>query len=61
MTDKNVDAVIARLRQREARGMEKYGMTTERNDMAFLDWLTHLQDELLDAAVYIERLKRPVG
>lgn len=57
MPDKNVDTVIERLRQRERRGMEKYGVTTERNDLALLDWLTHLQDELLDAAVYIQKLK----
>jgi hypothetical protein len=29
----------------------------ERDDLNFLDWLTHLQEELLDAAVYVEKLK----
>jgi hypothetical protein len=29
----------------------------EREDLNFLDWLTHLQEELLDAAVYVEKLK----
>jgi hypothetical protein len=38
-------------------GFRKYGTTTERTDLSLLDWLQHLQEELLDAAVYVERLK----
>ena len=57
MSDKNVDAVIDRLRQRSETGLKKYGISTERNDLALLDWLNHLQEELLDAVVYIQRLK----
>ena len=57
--DKHVEAVRARLAQRAERGLRKYGTTTERVDLSHGDWLQHLQDELLDAAVYIERLKAP--
>lgn len=55
--DEHVERVIARHRERAARGLAKYGVTTERGDLSFIDWLTHLQEELMDAAVYIERLK----
>jgi hypothetical protein len=29
----------------------------ERRDLDWLDWITHLQEELMDAVLYIERLK----
>lgn len=53
-TDPNVEAIRGRLRARSLVGIEKYGVTTERTDYRLLDWLQHLQEELLDAAVYIE-------
>lgn len=28
----------------------------DRNDLKYRDWLLHLQEELLDGAVYIEKL-----
>ena len=55
--DINVETVRRMLFQRMATGYKKYGVTTERTDIDTLGWLTHLQEELLDAAVYIERLK----
>lgn len=56
--DANVTAVQALLATRAERGFAKYGTTTERSDIDLLGWLQHLQEELLDAAVYVERLKR---
>ena len=56
MGDPNVEAVIARLQKRAERGLEKYGTDTTRDDLSHVDWLRHLQDELLDGAVYCERL-----
>ena len=55
--DKNVKNVIVQLRSREEQGMIKYGVNTERKDLSTLEWLQHLQEELMDAAVYIEKLK----
>ena len=55
--DKNVTKVRKKLADRANVGLKKYGVTTERRDLSLLDWLNHLQDELLDAAVYVERLK----
>ena len=28
----------------------------ERNDLSFLQWMKHLQEELMDAAVYVEKI-----
>lgn len=42
-------------------GLAKYGTTTERTDIDLFGWLQHLQEELLDAAVYVERIKQEVS
>ena len=55
--DKNVEKVITQLRDREEEGLRKYGVNTERVDLTPLQWLQHLQEELMDASVYIEKLK----
>jgi histidinol dehydrogenase len=55
--DKNVENVIKQLRDREEEGLRKYGVSTERTDLTTLQWLQHLQEELMDASVYIEKLK----
>ena len=59
--DKNVENVITQLRTREQQGMVKYGVNTERTDLSTLEWLQHLQEELMDASVYIERLKNDLS
>ena len=55
--DQNVENVVSQLRAREERGLSKYGVNTERTDLSTLEWLQHLQEELMDGAVYIEKLK----
>jgi len=57
MKDKNVELVRQMLYNRMETGYKKYGVTTERTDIDLQGWLQNLQEELLDAAVYIERLK----
>ncbi|MDP7365869.1 MAG: hypothetical protein QGH83_01205 [Candidatus Pacebacteria bacterium] len=57
MNDINVENVCNSLREREKRGMSKYGVNTMREDLSPLEWLQHLQEELMDACVYVEKLK----
>jgi hypothetical protein len=57
MTDAITEAVVAQLRTRAEKGKEKYGTTMERDDLTLMEWLQHLQEELMDAAVYIEKVK----
>ena len=52
--DANVERVRKKLLDRSKRGIEKYGTTTERGDLSMLDWMNHLQEELMDACVYLE-------
>lgn len=54
------EQVVDFLRTRAETGKKKYGVTMERNDLSFLEWLQHLQEELLDAAIYVEKLKEEV-
>jgi hypothetical protein len=32
----------------------------ERDDLSLDEWLTHLQEELMDATLYIEKLKTEI-
>ena len=48
--------VIRKILMRAALGKEKYGVTMEREDLSFKEWLLHLQEELLDGVNYIEKL-----
>ena len=57
VVDGNVEAVRAKLLARSRIGLAKYGVTTERTDLTLADWLKHLQEELMDAAVYVEAAK----
>lgn len=50
------ESVIEKIRNRAKVGESKYGVTMERNDLSFLQWMRHLQEELMDAAVYIEKI-----
>ncbi len=59
--DKNVENVVRQLRDREEEGLRKYGVNTERTDLTSLEWLQHLQEELMDASVYIEKLKNDIN
>jgi hypothetical protein len=55
--DKYVQAVKQKFEERSQTGIKKYNTTLEREDLNFLDWLNHLQEELMDATLYVERLK----
>jgi hypothetical protein len=48
--------VIAKIEARAELGRQKYGTTMERKDLTFRQWVQHLQEELLDAAIYAEKL-----
>jgi hypothetical protein len=55
MTDKIVKQVIDKFKSRSEVGIKKYGTTLEDNNTD--DFLNHLQEELMDAILYIEKLK----
>jgi hypothetical protein len=56
--DANVEAIREKLLIRSQIGLKKYGVTTERQDIDLEGWLIHLQQELMDASVYVEATLR---
>ena len=56
MIDKNVEEVRQKMKIRAEFGLQKYGVTTERDDLSYRDWLIHAQEEAMDLAVYLQRL-----
>lgn len=57
-SDSIVENVVVQFRERSQTGIKKYGTTLDRNDLTTKQWLHHLQEELMDAVNYIEKLKQ---
>ena len=57
MIDNIVERVVSLFRSRSQRGIQKYGTTLESNELSNREWLQHLQEELMDAALYVEKIK----
>jgi hypothetical protein len=55
--DTIVESVINQFKQRSEAGINKYGVTLDRTDLSTLEWLQHFQEELMDATLYIQKLK----
>ena len=51
------DEVCEEIQERAKVGLNKYGVTMERDDLTHDEWLEHLQHELMDAIVYVQRLR----
>ena len=56
--DKVVQEVLNSYLDRADAGLKKYGTNLNRKDLEPLEWLNHLQEELMDATLYIEKLKK---
>lgn len=54
MKDEIVNQVISKYSQRSEVGYQKYGTTLQENNKD--SYLKHLQEELMDATLYIEKL-----
>ena len=50
------DEVCEKIQYRAEMGKYKYGATMEREDLTLGEWLTHLQEELMDSVVYLQKL-----
>jgi hypothetical protein len=56
--DSIVTAVIKKFEVRAIQGKKKYGTDLDRTDLCVKDWIEHAQDELMDAILYLEKLKK---
>jgi len=59
--DTVVASVVASFLERSRAGQLKYGTTLDRTDLSPLQWAQHMQEELMDAILYLERLKREIS
>jgi hypothetical protein len=57
LKDSIVESVVKQFQQRSEIGIKKYGVTLDRTDLKFNDWVQHMQEELMDAILYLEKLK----
>ena len=57
-SDSIVASVVSSFQQRSEIGIKKYGVTLDRTDLGLLDWVQHTQEELMDAVLYLEKLKK---
>ena len=58
MEDSIVKSVIKNFEKRSIMGYLKYGTNLDRTDLTKLQWINHLQEELMDACLYLEKLKQ---
>jgi hypothetical protein len=61
VTDSIVDTVIDKFVTRAKFGKNKYGTDLDRTDLSVIDWITHVQEELHDGILYLEKLKQTLG
>ena len=57
MRDKIIQKVVEKFKERSDVGYKKYGVTLHDDEPSLHKWLNHLQEELMDAINYIEKLK----
>ena len=55
--DPVVERVVDKFKQRSDVGYEKYGITLEDDPSKVVDWLNNLQEELMDAVLYLQKAK----
>ena len=58
--DSIVEEVIDLFRIRSEEGRKKYGVTLDRDDLSEIEWIQHLQEELMDAILYLTKLKNQI-
>ena len=59
--DSIVEEVINLFRMRSEQGLKKYGTTLDRDDLSEEEWIQHLQEELMDAILYLTKLKKTIN
>ena len=57
-SDTIVETVLEKFLTRSLVGQRKYGTTLDRTDTSFLAWIQHTQEELMDAVLYLEKMKQ---
>jgi hypothetical protein len=56
--DSVVTSVIEKFIVRAEFGKNKYGTDLDREDLTFLEWVIHAQEEHMDAILYLEKIRQ---
>ena len=59
--DPVVESVVDKFISRSDVGFAKYGKTLRNDQSDVFVWLNHLQEELMDATLYLQRLKEEIS
>jgi hypothetical protein len=54
--DSVTKSVLDKYLDRAVAGRNKYGTDMDRKDLNVVQWLQHLQEEMMDATLYVEKL-----
>ena len=55
--DPVVERVVDKFVSRSDVGFAKYGITLQNDKSNIFQWINHLQEELMDAVLYLQKLK----
>lgn len=55
--DPVVERVVDKFISRSDVGYKKYGVTLNDDPSEIIEWLNHLQEELMDAVLYLQKTK----
>jgi hypothetical protein len=55
--DPVVERVVNKFVSRSDVGFKKYGVTLDKDPSEMFAWLNHLQEELMDAVLYLQKAK----
>lgn len=58
--DPVVERLVDKLVSRSDVGFKKYGVTLRDDPAKMFEWLNHLQEELMDACLYIQKAKEVI-
>jgi hypothetical protein len=59
--DPVVERVVDKFISRSDLGFKKYKVTLEEDPSNVVEWLNHLQEELMDAILYLQKTKETYG
>jgi len=60
LVDSVVESIIEKFRQRSAVGIKKYNTTLDRTDLNEDQWKDHLLEELMDAILYLTKIRNKI-
>ena len=59
--DKIIESVVKKFINRSDVGYKKYGVTLHKDDQPLDTWLQHIQEELMDAILYIQAAREELS